>query len=102
MNMVFQEPKCVISIGMSQDAGFTAVPDAIFISDMDAAFISTMFVIVDDPGMLVCGIFMPGMFAGMGSWPAANVANISPNGIVFTKISQAGARPLHHNSKGMG
>ena len=69
MNMVFQEPKCVMSMGMFQDAGFTEVPVAIFISDMAAGLISTM------------GMFMPRM---LGSW-AARVASDIANRISFTE-----------------
>ena len=42
MNMVFQEPKWAISIGICHDAGLTAVPDASFMRDMDAGFMSAM------------------------------------------------------------
>jgi hypothetical protein len=52
MNMVFQLPGCVMIIGIGQDAGFAAVPDASFIRNIPAGFISPMFI----PGM-----FIPGM-----------------------------------------
>ena len=45
MNMVFQEPKCVITIGIGHDAGFDEVPEARFMRNMLAGFISTMFML---------------------------------------------------------
>jgi hypothetical protein len=42
MNIVFQLPKCIASIGIGHDAGFPEVPEAKFIRKMLAGFISTI------------------------------------------------------------
>jgi hypothetical protein len=70
MNMVFHEPRWVMSMGMFQDAGFADVPEARFISDIAAGFMSAM-----GPGMFMPGIFM--------SW--AQVVSGSTNRINFKK-----------------
>src|SRR5581483_4871000 len=44
MNMVFQEPKCVMIIGIGHESGFTDVPDVKFTRSMLAGFMSTMFI----------------------------------------------------------
>jgi hypothetical protein len=78
MNMAFQEPRCAINIGMGQDNGFTEVPEAMFIRDMAAGFMSDGIFM---PGMFIPGIFIPGMLV---SWAAA-VASRRTNGSVFTE-----------------
>jgi len=54
MNMVFQLPRWVITIGIGQAAGFAEVPDARFMRNMPAAFMSVMF---------IAGMFIGGMSA---------------------------------------
>jgi hypothetical protein len=44
MNIMFQSLECIISIGAGQEGGFTDVPEAAFIKNMLAGFISTMFI----------------------------------------------------------
>jgi hypothetical protein len=44
MNMVFQEPKWVITIGIGPEAGFDEVPEARSMRYMLAGFISTIFI----------------------------------------------------------
>jgi hypothetical protein len=82
MNMAFQEPKCVINMGMGADAGLAEVPEARFIRDMAAGFMSTMEGIDGmegiDEGVEGMGIFMPGIDV---SW-ADSVASSSANGII--------------------
>src|ERR1700728_3161538 len=74
MNMVFQEPRGTISIGMFQAAGFTEVPEARFIMDMAAGFMSAIFML---------GMFMPGIWP----WAWASVARVSANRSAFTGSS---------------
>ncbi len=40
MNMVFHAPACSMTIGMGQAAGLAEVPEARFIRNMPAAFMS--------------------------------------------------------------
>jgi len=47
MNMVFHDPKCVMSMGIGHDWGLTDVPEAMLAKYMLAPFMSTMFM----PGM---------------------------------------------------
>jgi hypothetical protein len=54
--MVFQEPRCAISIGIFHAAGLAEVPDAMSISCMAAGFMSTI------DGMFIPGIFIPGIW----------------------------------------
>src|SRR5713101_3419208 len=42
MNIAFHFPKCVITTGIGQEAEFAAVPDATFMRNMPAGFISTI------------------------------------------------------------
>ena len=42
INIVFQAPKCVITMGMGHDAGLAEVPEARFIRNIEAGFMSTM------------------------------------------------------------
>ncbi len=42
MNIVFQCPKCSMSIGIGHDAGFAEVPEARFIRNRLLAFMSTI------------------------------------------------------------
>src|ERR1700733_11716418 len=51
MNIVFHDPKWVITIGMGKAAAFTEVPDARFMRYVLAGFISTMFI----PAFPACG-----------------------------------------------
>jgi hypothetical protein len=61
IDIVFQEPKALITIGIGQDAGLAEVPDARFMRYMLAGFIST--------------IFMPGIG---GLCPRAQAARTKP------------------------
>jgi hypothetical protein len=42
MKVVFHFPKCIITIGIGEEVGFVAVPEARFIRDMPAGLISTI------------------------------------------------------------
>jgi hypothetical protein len=42
MNIEFQFPKCIISIGMGHDTGFSDVPEDRFMRDIPAGFMSTI------------------------------------------------------------
>src|SRR5580658_3874714 len=57
MNMVFQLPRWVVTIGIGQAAGFAEVPEARFMRNMPAAFMSVMFI----AGMFIGGMFIGGM-----------------------------------------
>jgi len=70
MNMVLQEPKCFITIGIGQEAGLDEVPEARFMRNMLAGFIEFSIA-----GIGVSPWFMPGIpgmpgIGGMG-WSCA-------------------------------
>ncbi|MBV9444172.1 MAG: hypothetical protein JO217_15930 [Acidobacteriaceae bacterium] len=54
MNIVSHDPKGFMIMGIGQAAGLLAVPDDMFIRNMLAVFISTMFII----GMSIAGMFI--------------------------------------------
>jgi hypothetical protein len=95
MNMVFQEPKCVITIGIGQDAGLDDVPEARFMRCMLAGFISTIFMLPLAGGG-ESPWFMPGIpgIGGMGwFWPPARTTEKARTNPVTTNCF-SNIRPL--------
>src|ERR1700691_5486935 len=84
--MVFQEPTRAISIGMLHPAGFNDVPEARFISDMAAGFMSSIVW----PGMFIPGMFIP----GMGSCAWASAAIVITNVVITNRVALTKSLPV--------